>query len=99
MIWWRAIAHRRDPLAADPLVALLDAGEPFVRRAAAEALARCGAARHAPALAFLEELRRSFRLAQQFDSTFRVDGLTFSKRGIPHDMLYPFPRIEVWLRQ
>ncbi len=55
--------------------------------------------RHAPALAFLEELRRSFRLAQQFDSTFRVDGLTFSKRGIPHDMLYPFPRIEVWLRQ
>ncbi len=55
--------------------------------------------RHAPALAFLHELERSFRRVAQFDTTFRVDGVRFGKRNVPHDMLYPFPRIEVWIRQ
>lgn len=55
--------------------------------------------RHAPALAFLEELYRSFRLVAQFDSTFRLGWLNFGKRGVPHDMLYPFPRIEIWERR
>ncbi len=55
--------------------------------------------RHAAALAFLNELKRSFRLVKQFDSDFRLDGIAFRKRGIPHDMLYPFPRIEIWVRR
>lgn len=55
--------------------------------------------RHAPALAFLEELNRSFRLEARFDSTFGLSGLTFGKRSVPHDMLYPFPRIEVWRKR
>ncbi|GBC96958.1 hypothetical protein HRbin16_02771 [bacterium HR16] len=54
--------------------------------------------RHAPALTFLDELNRSFRRVAQFDTAFRVDGIHFGKRGVPHDMLYPFPRIEVWRR-
>ncbi|GIV18009.1 MAG: hypothetical protein KatS3mg022_3444 [Armatimonadota bacterium] len=55
--------------------------------------------RHAPAQAFLDELNRSFHRAARFDTTFRVDGIHFGKRNVPHDMLYPFPRIEVWERQ
>ncbi|MER3474726.1 MAG: hypothetical protein C4335_12000 [Armatimonadota bacterium] len=55
--------------------------------------------KHAPALSFLEELNRSFRVVARFDSTFRVNGLVFGKRDVPHDMLYPFPRIEVWKRR
>lgn len=55
--------------------------------------------RHAPALAFLEELNRSFRRVAQFDTTFRVGRIRFGKRNVPHDMLYPFPRVEVWRRQ
>ncbi|MGC8783613.1 MAG: glycosyltransferase family 39 protein [Armatimonadota bacterium] len=55
--------------------------------------------RHAPAMAFLEQLHRSFQRVAQFDTVFRVDGMRFGKRGVPHDMLYPFPRIEVWKRQ
>jgi len=54
--------------------------------------------RNAPALTFLDELNRSFRRVAQFDTAFRVDGILFGKRGVPHDMLYPFPRIEVWRR-
>ena len=55
--------------------------------------------RHALALAFLEELNRSFRRVAQFDTTFRVGRIRFGKRNVPHDMLYPFPRVEVWGRQ
>ncbi len=54
---------------------------------------------HAPAMAFLDELNRSFHRVAQFDTTFRVGGLSFGKRDVPHDMLYPFARIEVWGRQ
>lgn len=52
--------------------------------------------RHAPAIAFLDELNRSFHRVAQFDTTFRVDGVNFGKRNVPHDMLYPFARVEVW---
>ncbi|MCS6829898.1 MAG: glycosyltransferase family 39 protein [Armatimonadota bacterium] len=55
--------------------------------------------RHAPAQAFLDELNRSFRRAAQFDTAFHVGGILFGKRDVPHDMLYPFPRIEVWKRR
>jgi hypothetical protein len=55
--------------------------------------------RHAPALAFLDDLNRSFRRVAQFDTTFRAGGIRFGKRNVPHDMLYPFPRIEVWRRE
>jgi hypothetical protein len=55
--------------------------------------------RHAPALAFLNELNRSFRRVAQFDTAFRLGGIHFGKRNVPHDMLYPFPRVEIWRRQ
>ncbi|MEJ5251377.1 MAG: glycosyltransferase family 39 protein [Chthonomonadetes bacterium] len=55
--------------------------------------------RHAPALTFLEELERSFRPVARFDTTFRLGGIVFGKRDVPHDMLYPFPRLEVWKRR
>lgn len=55
--------------------------------------------RHAPALAFIEDLNRSFRPVAQFDRAFRLGWLDIGKRGVPHDMLYPFPRIEIWERR
>jgi len=55
--------------------------------------------RHTPAIAFLDTLNRSFRRVAQFDTRFQVDGVHFGKRHVPHDMLYPFPRIEIWERR
>lgn len=54
--------------------------------------------RHAPATAFLEEMQRSFQRVAQFDTTFRLGALDFGKRHVPHDMLYPFARVEIWRR-
>lgn len=56
-------------------------------------------AKHASALTFLERLRSEFHRVAQFDANLRLDGIRFSKRGIPHDMLYPFPRVEIWQRR
>ncbi|MCS6949628.1 MAG: glycosyltransferase family 39 protein [bacterium] len=54
--------------------------------------------RHAPAMAFLGEMKRSFQRAAQFDTSFRLNWIDFGKRGVPHDMLYPFARVEIWRR-
>lgn len=55
--------------------------------------------RHAPAIAFLEQLREDYQQVAQFDVRFAVGGWRFGEPAIPHDMLYPYPRLEVWRRR
>lgn len=55
--------------------------------------------RHAPAVAFLDRLREDYQQVAQFDVRFGVGSWRFGKPAIPHDMLYPYPRLEVWRRR
>lgn len=63
-------------------------------------------ARHAPALAYLDALRRDYPNARVFANPVQVFGLRFTnvagrlpRQGLPHDMLYTNPTTVVWMRR
>ncbi|MBD0275428.1 MAG: glycosyltransferase family 39 protein, partial [Acetobacteraceae bacterium] len=62
-------------------------------------------ARHPPALAYLDALRRDYPSVRVFASPVQVFGLRFTNvtgrlpdQGLPHDMLYTNPTTIVWMR-